>query len=121
MDYPKNVKDILLVANEELNSFELTKREIYLRQASNKMYLLMQSAVSWKYKTPINSYVDFKYEFLRQSSRTFRDERSKKRFLGQLNYLHNYFYAGTSEKYDENDVVDTYKDIRTQIMKYMNE
>ena len=104
--FRKDIKEKLRKSQNEFNRYKSTQRIIYLQQAGNKLFSLIENILQIKYGKRIKNYQQLRH--------LVKDNKNDKQLLLQAVQLHYFYYNGELHMpyYDAEDI---YKIVRNKI------
>jgi len=108
--YRKDIKDKLIESKTEFTKYKATNKVVYLQQAGNKLFSVVENWIMLKYKTRVLNYQDLKS--------LVKDDRNNRLLLSKVAQLHYFYYQnevmGEAWEYEE-IYLESYKIMRGRI------
>lgn len=95
--FRKDIKDKLSESKIEFDKYKKTGKIVYLQQAGNKLFSVVENWLMLKYKTKVNNYGDLK--------KLVKNDRNNRLLLSKVAQLHYFYYQnevmGEAWEYEE--------------------
>lgn len=108
--FQKDIKDKLTESYNEYEQYKLTGNIVYLQQAGNKLFSVVENWLMVKYNCRVSSYQELKKLNLRKEDRYL---------LSRVNHLHVFYYANVIYA-DPDDIENNYEEIYDIMNKRIN-
>lgn len=105
--FKQDIKDKLIESKKEFDVYKSTGKIVYLQQAGNKLFSVVENFMMLKYKTRVRGYQDLR--------ELVKDNTFDKRLLSKTAQLHYFFYSGTVQG-EPDEFADMYLEIY-EVMK----
>jgi hypothetical protein len=84
--FKQDIKNKLIISKQEYDIYKKTNQIVYLQQAGNKLFSVVENWLMLKYKTKVSNFQD-----LRNLTNNNKNDR---RLLSKVARLHYFFYQG---------------------------
>jgi len=107
MIFRKDIKDKLHESFREYTQYKKTGKVVYLQQAGNKLFSVVENWLMVKYNVRVSSYQELRG--------VVKNNKNDRRLLAKVSRLHYFYYANIVYD-DPNDIAESYLEIY-EIMK----
>ena len=101
----ENLKEMLRQSKKEFARWKSTKNEVFLQQACEKLFNVLEMRVEVRSGLDIRTHREFSEEYRKLNKAQAR------RIIPLANYLHRFFYEGKALEGDYSAIEETYREV----------